>query len=57
MVPKGPTCHVYLARGTSAITANDDPDYQNTRKIPPLNSQLILNPTVAEPDVYALLFL
>jgi hypothetical protein len=49
MVPEGPTCHVYLAGGTPAITADDDPNYQKTRKISPSNPQSILNPIVIEP--------
>jgi hypothetical protein len=35
MMPEGPTCHVYLAGGTPAITPDDDPDYQNLRKTTP----------------------
>jgi hypothetical protein len=35
MMPEGPTCHVYLAGGTPAITPDDDPNYQNLRKTTP----------------------
>jgi hypothetical protein len=49
MVPEGPTCHVYLAGVTPAITTVNDSVYQNPRKISPLKPHSILNWTVVEP--------